>query len=182
MQNYTQFTSAYEEEMVSAVPRVSRDIPTNFEEWKSIIRNTPVVVIYMWSNSCRPCHMVRDKYERLATEFQNENVLFFKDNIDLPTSFHRNNVDVVPTFFILCDGHELQHPFHKSVCHGWEDRMPDTIRYHLAQSQIFYNRMEANKQQEYLQQQEQQEQPQRKLYCRNNVCYLYPDDEEGGQP
>lgn len=160
--NYSSFTGAYADENLQKIERISYDIPTDVEQWKQVVSQTPVIVIYMWSNTCRPCHLIRDKFEQLAHMFQNDNVLFFKDNIDLPTSFHKNQIDVVPTFFLLCDGRELKHPVYKSIYNGWSDQMKDSIQYHISQS----IKMEK-------QQQEQRKQPQ--LYCHNNVCYIKKD-------
>ena len=157
--NYSSFTGAYADENLQKIERISYDIPTDVEQWKQVVSQTPVIVIYMWSNTCRPCHLIRDKFEQLAHMFQNDNVLFFKDNIDLPTSFHKNQIDVVPTFFLLCDGRELKHPTYKSVYTGWSPEMKDSLLYHIQQSQKI--------------QQQETQQPQ--LYCHNNVCYIKKD-------
>lgn len=164
MQKYSDFMSAYEADQTGKEVRMSKDIPTDFTQWKEIITNTPVVVIYMWSEHCHPCTLISDKFERLVASMQNEHILFVKDNIDLPTSFHRNHIEVVPTFYILCDGKELRNPHYPSVFNGWmKDDMERSINYHLNQSTIY--------------QQRQQQQQQRKLYCRNNVCYIVPPDD-----
>lgn len=159
--NYSTFNGAYAEENLQKVARVSYDIPTDIQKWREIVAKTPVLVIYMWSEKCRPCHLIRDKFEKLGHMFQDENVLFFKDNIDLPTSFHKNQVDVVPTFFLLCDGRELRHPTHKSVYNGWSDDLKDSIRFHISQSEkLHIPKAPAST----------ESSPQ--LYCHNNVCYL----------
>ena len=158
---YSTFNGAYAEENLEKIERVSYDIPTDLEDWKEIVAQTPVIIVYMWSNSCRPCHLIRDKFEQMAHQFQNDNVLFFKDNIDLPTSFHRKQVDVVPTFFILCDGRELNNETHKSVYNGWSDQMMDSLKFHISQSV---------KMQERLQTPMTRKEPE--LYCHNNVCYI----------
>jgi thiol-disulfide isomerase/thioredoxin len=159
MADYTDFMSAYREENNEKVPRISMDVPTDVEEWRSIVANHPVVVIYMWSEHCQPCLMVRDKFESLAHSFPPEEVVFFKDNIDLPTSLHKRHVEVVPTFFILCDGRELRHPVHKSVHHGWDaDILRDAIQYHQSQSQIIAKR--------------QLVESSPRIVCKNNVCYI----------
>lgn len=160
--NYSTFTGAYAEENLQQIERVSYDIPTDLSQWKTIVSQTPVIVIYMWSDTCRPCHLIRDKFERVAHMFQNENVLFFKDNIDLPTSFHKTQIDVVPTFFLLCDGRELKHPVYKSIYNGWSEQIKDSIQYHLSQSTKIKETITA-----------QPKEPQ--LYCHNNVCYIKKD-------
>lgn len=157
--NYSTFTGAYTEENLHKIERASYDIPTDREQWKQIVSQTPVIIIYMWSDTCRPCHLIRDKFENLVHMFQNENVLFFKDNIDLPTSFHKAQVDVVPTFFLLCDGRELQHPVYKSIYNGWSDQLKDSIQYHISQSTKIKDTKPTTP-----------KEPQ--LYCHNNVCYI----------
>ena len=158
---YSSFNGAYIEENTEQIERKSYDIPTDMNQWKEIVSKTPVIVIYMWSNTCRPCHMIRDKYEMLAHQFQNKNVLFFKDNIDLPTSFHKRQIEVVPTFFLLCDRHEMNHPEYKSVYNGWsEEELKKSIQYHMSQSTRM-NQME-----------EKEEKTEPELYCYNNVCYI----------
>ena len=37
------------------MPRVSRDVPIDFHEWKDIISNTPVVVIHIWAYKNAKC-------------------------------------------------------------------------------------------------------------------------------
>lgn len=158
---YSSFTSAYRPEDLKQVERVSVDIPEDFEEWKHIVETVPVIVLYMWSDSCRPCHLVRDKFEAVASILQNENILFFKDNIDKPASIHKNQVDVVPTFFIICDGHEMEHPVHKSRYTGWNASMKDAI--------LFFEGISRRAQERALRQQ------QPGIICKNNICYIKKD-------
>lgn len=165
--HYTSFNGAYADETIPKVERASYDIPTDPRQWREILDRTPVIVLYMWSDTCRPCHMIRDKFEMMAHRFQNENVLFFKDNIDLPTSFHKNQVEVVPTFFILCDGQELNHPVYKSVYNGWSGEIKDSIQFHIAQSERLRQKQEKETR--------ETEKPEPQLYCYNNVCYIKKD-------
>jgi len=164
--HYSSFNGAYADENLEKIERASYDIPTDPDEWRQILSKVPVIVIYMWSETCRPCLLIRDKFEALAHQFQNQNVLFFKDNIDLPTSFHKRQVEVVPTFFLLCDGHELNHPVHKSVYNGWSEQIKNSIQYHISQS----TRLLEN------QEQKPKEKTEPQLYCYNNVCYIKKDE------
>lgn len=164
--HYSTFNGAYEDENIPKVERASFDVPTDRNRWMDIVNRAPVIVLYMWSETCRPCLLVRDKFEAMAHRFQNEHVLFFKDNIDLPTSFHKQQIEVVPTFFILCDGKELHHPTYKSVYTGWnENDIKDSIQYHISQS----TRLRELQEQQASANENLQE-PQ--LYCYNNVCYI----------
>lgn len=166
--SYSNFMTAYQAEKLDTIQRLSTDIPENFYEWKHIVDTTPIIVLYVWSDNCRPCHLVRDKFEALAHEFQNEDILFFKDNIDLPTSLHKTQVEVVPTFFIICDGNEMSHPTFKSRYTGWTDEMRDAIQFFYQTSRRAQSR---NLQRE--QQEQQAQQPH--IVCKNNVCYVQRD-------
>lgn len=163
MTEYSTFTTAYRPENLNKEPRVSSDVPEDFGMWKEVVDKTPVIVIYLWSEGCRPCHLIRDKYESLARELSSPYIRFYKDNIDNKTSFHRNMVEVVPTFFILCDGKEREHPGHKARYNGWNEEMKDAIMYYLQQSQRYHQIMQ------------QASKPPR-FVCNNNVCYIQNDD------
>ena len=165
MSAYSSFTIAYEEERFDKLDRVSYDIPGTFREWKQIVDSTPILVIYVWSDNCRPCHLVRDKFESLAHSLQDEDIIFYKDNIDLPTSIHRNQVEVVPTFIIVCDGHEMSHPTYKSRYTGWSDEIRDAVRFFHSVSQRAAGRA--------VQREQQGQEP--KIICKNNVCYIQND-------
>lgn len=163
--SYSCFTTAYQEERLDKVERASADVPANFHEWRQIVDSTPIIIVYVWSDNCRPCHLVRDKFEALAQKLQDEDILFFKDNIDLPSSIHRNHVEVVPTFFIICDGQEMNHPVHKSRHTGWSEAIEDAIRFFHQASHRVASRN--------LQREQQIQQP--KIVCKNNVCYIQRD-------
>jgi len=160
--------AAYKPEELNKEPRVSKDVPQDFTEWRQVVDTAPVIVLYLWSDHCRPCHLIRDKYENMARRLQSEGVVFYKDNIDLPTSFHREQVEVVPTFFVLCDGKEMNHPVYKARFQGWNESMAESIGFHLSQSQR-HQQIQARK--------AQSKEPPR-FVCKNNVCYIRKDDEE----
>lgn len=164
MNTYSNFMAAYQAENLNTVPRVSRDVPPDFQEWKRIVDSAPIIVLYLWSEGCRPCHLVRDKFEKMAGELQSPDIIFYKDNIDLPTSFHKEQVEVVPTFFIICDGHEMDHPIHKSRFNGWsEENLRSAILFHSSQSR----RAQMRQQQENI-----MKKPKSRFMCKNNVCYI----------
>lgn len=164
---YGTFMSAYKKEELNQHPRVSTDVPPDFMEWKKIVNETPVVVLYLWSENCRPCLLLRDKYESLAERYQSEHIKFFKDNIDSPMCFHRGQVEAVPAFFLLVDGKEINAPMIKSRHVGWTDEMQQTIPRLLPLSQRYQMRL---RQQE--QKQGEEESSNERMVCKNNVCYL----------
>lgn len=156
MTQYGTYNTAYKEENLNQHPRVSADVPASMDEWREIINNTPVVVLYIWSNHCQPCLRIRDKYESLAAKYQDDNVKFYKDNIDNPMCFHKGQVDAVPAFILLVDGREARGPNIKGRHTGWTEEMIQTIPQLLQYSAIY---------------QRQQQKPER-LVCKNNVCYI----------
>jgi thiol-disulfide isomerase/thioredoxin len=153
---------AYKPEELNKEPRVSKDVPVNFQEWKEVVDSKPLIVLYLWSNNCRPCLMIRDKFESMAKSLQNEDVVFYKDNIDLPTSFHKKSVEVVPTFFVVADGMEKDHPIHKSRYNGWSASIKESILFHAGQSERW---------QEKKKRAEESAKPP-EIVCRNDVCYI----------
>lgn len=161
---YGTFLSAYKKEELNQHPRLSKDVPVDFNEWKEIVNRTPVIVLYLWSENCRPCLMIRDKFEALASQYQNEYVRFYKDNIDAPMSFHRGQVEAVPAFFLLVDGKEINSPIMKSRHVGWTEEMQQTIPRLLSISQLYQKMQEQVK--------ADQEEGNERFVCKNNVCYL----------
>lgn len=161
---YGTFMSAYKKEELNTVARVSQDVPPDMNEWRDILRRTPVVVLYLWSENCRPCLLIRDKFEALATKYQSDYIKFYKDNIDSPMTFHRGQVEAVPSFFLLVDGKEVNSPILKSRHVGWTDEMQQTIPRLLPLSQQYEILIK--------QQKEDQQEGNDRFICKNNVCYL----------
>lgn len=164
MKEYSTFTDAYRPENLNKEPRVSADVPQNLEEWKAVLNNTPIVVLYLWSEGCRPCLLIRDKYENMARELTSPYIRFFKDNIDKVDSIHRDTVEVVPTFFILRDGRVVDDPRHKGRFDGWSEELRESILFHLQHSRQYHES----------QQQRQSSAPPR-FVCKNNICYIQND-------
>lgn len=154
--------AAYKKEDYNQHPRISQDVPSNFQEWKQIVDQTPVIVLYLWSEGCRPCLMIRDRYEALAAKHQSDHIKFFKDNIDNPMGFHRGQVEAVPSFFLLVDGKELNNGQVKSRYTGWTEEMQQVIPQLLPLSQRYQSFL--------VRQNTMEEEPE--MVCKNNVCYL----------
>jgi thioredoxin-like negative regulator of GroEL len=155
MQGYSSFTEAYRPENLNKEPRVSLDVPQDIEEWRQVLTTTPIIVLYLWSENCRPCLLIRDKYENLARELASPYIRFYKDNINQVGSFHRTSVEVVPTFIILSEGKEV------GRYSGWNEEMKTVIISHLQESSVRYQEIV-------------QSQPPR-IICKNNVCYIQND-------
>jgi thioredoxin 1 len=86
----------------------------------NFLQHAGVVIVYVWAEWCLPCRDCAPEFERLKTEY--DTVEFMKDNIDDECSFHKDYVNVVPSFFIYKDGEQ------KATIQGGEF---DTIRFEL---------------------------------------------------
>ena len=76
---------------------------------KAVLDKVEVILVDAWAPWCQPCKRAGEKFELLGQKFQSfiqeKRLLLLKDNIDQEeTSYHRNLVEVVPTFFIYAQG------------------------------------------------------------------------------
>jgi len=110
---YSHYNTAYQEEVSTSkdVQRVSYDLApdNNFEE---IIKNIPIVIVDVWAKWCQPCKKSSEKFEEIGNMFKNEitekKILFLKDDIDTEHTFHRDEIEVVPSFFIYHYGQKVK--------------------------------------------------------------------------
>jgi thioredoxin 1 len=67
-----------------------------------------IVVVKAWAKWCAPCKHLGKKMETLAHSLadytRNRHVLFLSDDIDHPSTLHREKVEVVPTIFLYHQG------------------------------------------------------------------------------
>jgi len=97
------------------VERVSIDLPNDLKTWKTVVSNHPIVVLYIWKQSCNPCVMIKNRFEKWATSIKqrygdvNNIVLFVKDCLDqhgpvppdgTPSFVHNRMANMVPYFII----------------------------------------------------------------------------------
>ena len=79
--------------------------------FKNILDNIPIVVVYVWAPWCRACKPSNGLFLRLAQawlpDIQRRHIIFIKDDIEYPQTIHKTRVEVVPTFFIYHDGREV---------------------------------------------------------------------------
>ena len=91
--------------------RVSYDLTDEVTDIASYFRDKKITVVDAWASWCLPCQSFGEKYEILANELKDKvdkgEIIFLKDNIDDEFSIHRENIQVVPTYFIYVYG-ELQ--------------------------------------------------------------------------
>lgn len=88
--------------------RVSYDLTDEVTDIEFFFKNKRLTVIDAWASWCVPCKTFSDKYEIIANEWKKEvdkgEIIFLKDNIDDQFSLHRENLHVVPTYFIYVYG------------------------------------------------------------------------------
>ena len=79
----------------------SKGPPLLKEELEEAMRNYTVICVDVWAPWCAPCKKMAPLYDRLAKLYvENSSIIFLKDNIDHPDSFHKEKVTSIPTFFI----------------------------------------------------------------------------------
>ena len=70
------------------VDRLTIDMPNDLKTWKEIVSRHPIVVLYVWRQSCNPCVMLKNRYEKWVHEIKqryndyNNTILFVKDCLD----------------------------------------------------------------------------------------------------
>lgn len=79
------------------------------QDLKAVLDKVEIILVDAWAPWCQPCKQAGKKFEALGQKFepflQSKRLLLLKDNIDQEeTSYHRNLVEVVPTFFVYVRG------------------------------------------------------------------------------
>ena len=79
------------------------------QDLKAVLGQVEIIIVDAWAPWCQPCKKAGQKFEALGEKFQRfireKRLLLLKDNIDNEeTSYHRNLVEVVPTFFLYVQG------------------------------------------------------------------------------
>jgi hypothetical protein len=87
-------------------------VPPTMKEWRKLLESCPLVILYIWKQSCVPCTNAGRKYEELARHYTMKygigNVLFVKDQIDgehvqdetSPSFAHWRICEAVPFYMI----------------------------------------------------------------------------------
>lgn len=99
----------------SAHPRLVFPVPETMKEWRAWRAHFPLLVLYVWKESCMPCLKVRPAFERLAAELAQRfpgRTLCASDQIDdahrrqedTPTFAHWKMCHAVPFFLVFHNG------------------------------------------------------------------------------
>ncbi|NDE16420.1 thioredoxin [bacterium] len=99
----------------SMVPRLVFPVPETMSEWRAWRAHFPLIVLYVWKESCMPCLKVKPAFERLAVELAQRfpgRTLCAKDQIDdahrreedTPTFAHWKMCHAVPFFIVFQNG------------------------------------------------------------------------------
>ena len=78
------------------------------KDLQAVLDKVEIILVDAWAPWCQPCKKAGQKFEALGQKFETfveqKRLLLLKDNIDEETSYHRELVEVVPTFFIYVRG------------------------------------------------------------------------------
>lgn len=106
------------EETSAKVQRISIDIPSNLVEWKILVRDHPIVLLYIWKQSCMPCVQIKNRFEQwigsLKQRYRDDQgwMLFVKDCLDrdgpqpqegTPSAVHNRMAQMVPFYILYYD-------------------------------------------------------------------------------
>ena len=102
------------------VERCSIDIPSDLKEWKGLVKSHPIVLLYVWKQSCLPCVQIKNRYEEwlhsLRRKYRDDRgiMLFVKDCLDrdgglpvegTPSAVHNRMAQMVPFFILYYNNH-----------------------------------------------------------------------------
>jgi len=100
-----------EKEQEQQKDRFSYDL-VDPESFKKALENYEIIAVDAWAPWCNPCKKAGEKFEKLGKKHErhlrSHRLLLLKDNIDEETSIHKNNVHVVPSFFLYVKGQLVQ--------------------------------------------------------------------------
>jgi hypothetical protein len=97
------------------IERITIDLPNDLKSWKKMVSMHPIVVLYIWKQSCGPCVLIKNKYEKWVLSMKkkyndtNNTILFVKDCLDkdgpfptegTPSSVHNRMAPMVPYFIV----------------------------------------------------------------------------------
>lgn len=115
MSQYTRYSEMPGEEP-EPISRTTVDIVEDLGTWRLVLRTHPIVVLYIWKQSCLPCIRNKHPLERWAASVKqrlgdaNNNILFVKDCLDrggapvptegTPSATHNRMASMVPFLVI----------------------------------------------------------------------------------
>ena len=76
---------------------------TDFTKFKEDVKNTLIVIVDTYTSWCGPCKHVGPLFEELAAKYkENDNVIFYKEDVDVDDPFHKPSA--VPSFYFYHKG------------------------------------------------------------------------------
>jgi thioredoxin 1 len=76
----------------------------NVSQWNEIIKNAgnTILVVKFEADFCAPCKAVKPKYQKLADEYKNEQIIFMTIDIEeQPDIAEKFNINSMPTFLVI---------------------------------------------------------------------------------
>ena len=78
----------------------------NINEKQEIINSHSLVIVYVYGNTCRPCHVISPKYAMMAKKYNTPNIcVLVKEDADLQLS---SEVNGVPFFQVYKNGKRVE--------------------------------------------------------------------------
>lgn len=76
----------------------------NVAQWNEIIKNAgdSILIIKFSTSWCMPCKVIQPKYQKLADEYKNEQIVFMTIDIEeQPDIAEKFNITSMPTFLLI---------------------------------------------------------------------------------
>jgi thioredoxin 1 len=77
---------------------------TNVSQWNEIIKiaANSILIIKCSTSWCMPCKVIQPKYQKLAEQYKNEDIIFMTVDIEeVPDIAEKFNISSMPTFLII---------------------------------------------------------------------------------
>ncbi len=79
---------------------------TTIEDVRTVIRDNPLVFLYIGQPNCSVCHSLKPQLERLLAEFQDDIMFVELDAMATPEVASEYQVMAVPALLLFYEGHE----------------------------------------------------------------------------
>jgi len=80
----------------------------SYDEFKKIINSGKVVIIDFWATWCGPCNVISPVFEQLSNMHINDDVEFYKVDVDAQTEIAQEaGIKAMPTFIAFKNGEQI---------------------------------------------------------------------------